>query len=70
MRQKSIQNATDLVGFHSPELYEAYRDDVRILFNESIKFGLEWSICKIFILGTMIGVNEERKKHKERSEIS
>lgn len=71
MRENNISMTADLVGYHSPDLYEVYQDDVNKLMKDCIDsgFGFEWMICKVFLLGTIAGVRKERaRRRREGSE--
>jgi hypothetical protein len=67
---QTIKSLTDLVGKQSPLLYGVYGRDIKEIVDSELKkigdpdFDFSWLICKVFILGTIAGVRDERKRRR------
>lgn len=68
MKEKNLK-MTSLVGYQTPTLYAQYREEVlEMLENEKDSSGnidLEWLLCKVFMLGSLVGVRKERQRRKK-----
>lgn len=64
---QTIKSPTDLVGQQSPLLYGVYARDIKEIVDSELKktdFDFSWLICKVFILGTIAGVRDERRRRR------
>lgn len=75
MTHKTNLSTTDLVGKQSPLLYGVYLPEINEIVETEIaklddhSFNFSWLVAKVFYLGVIAGVRDERSRRRKEGSV-